>query len=113
MRPDRLLLGEVRGAEALELVQALNTGHRGCMSTLHANSAESTTRRLEVLLMSAGIDWPLGAVKEQISQALDIVVALGRTPDGRRQVTEVAELVGMDNGHYQWDLQFRRDASDV
>ncbi|WP_420550523.1 ATPase, T2SS/T4P/T4SS family [Litorivicinus lipolyticus] len=107
MRPDRLLLGEVRGAEALELIQALNTGHRGCMSTLHANSATACARRLEVLLLSAGIDWPLVAVREQIAQALDLVVAIEKAPSGQRRVVEVAELVGFDGDDYQWMHHYR------
>ena len=109
MRPDRLILGEVRGGEALELIQALNTGHRGCMSTLHANSATACARRLEVLLLSAGIDWPLVAVREQIGQALDLVVAIEKGPDGVRRVVEVAELIGFDDGDYRWHHHFREN----
>lgn len=107
MRPDRLILGEVRGAEALELIQALNTGHRGCMSTLHANSATAAARRLEMLLMLSGLDWPLEAVREQIAQGLDVVVAIGRTPTGQRRVESIHELVGLDESGYQWECHYR------
>lgn len=107
MRPDRLILGEVRGPEALELIQALNTGHRGCMSTLHANSATAAARRLEMLLMLSGLDWPLEAVREQIAQGLDLVVSVGRTPGGKRQVEGIYELVGLDDQGYQWECHYR------
>lgn len=109
MRPDRILLGEVRGAEALELVQALNTGHRGCLSTLHANHAQAAARRMEMLLMLSGLDWPLIAVREQIACALDLVVGVERTPDGQRRVSGIYELSGMDDHGYQWEAHYRGD----
>ncbi|MCB0978716.1 MAG: CpaF family protein [Acidimicrobiales bacterium] len=93
MRPDRLLLGEVRGGEALDLVQAMNTGHDGSLSTLHANSCVDALRRLEALVLMAGIGLPLDAVRDHIASAVDLVVHLVRGPDGRRYVDEVAEVV--------------------
>lgn len=113
MRPDRLLLGEVRGGEALELVQALNTGHRGCMSTLHANHAKAATRRMEMLLMLSGLDWPLEAVKEQIACALDLVVSVERDPFGARRVSGIYELAGLDQDDYQWVCHYDRQDSHV
>lgn len=110
MRPDRLLLGEVRGAEALELVQALNTGHRGCLSTLHANHANAAGRRMEMLLMLSGLDWPLIAVREQIACALDLVISVERTPDGRRRVSGIYELAGLDDHGYQWEQHYQAAA---
>ena len=113
MRPDRILLGEVRGVEALELIQALNTGHRGCMSTLHANTATAATRRLEMLLMLSGLDWPLEAVREQIACALDLVVSIERDAFGQRRVSGIYELLGLDRDEYQWICHFDGDASDA
>jgi pilus assembly protein CpaF len=92
MRPDRIVIGEVRGAEALDLLTALNTGHEGALSTIHANSPEDALRRLETLALMAGIGLPHGAVREQVCRRVRIVVHLVRGPDGRRRVTEVAEV---------------------
>ncbi|MBX3314466.1 MAG: CpaF family protein [Actinobacteria bacterium] len=94
MRPDRLLLGEVRGGEALDLLQAMNTGHDGSLSTLHANGCADALRRLETLVLLAGIGLPLDAVRDHIAAAVDIVVHLVRDVDGLRRVEEVAEVVG-------------------
>jgi pilus assembly protein CpaF len=92
MRPDRIVIGEVRGAEALDLLTALNTGHEGALSTIHANSPEDALRRLETLALMAGIGLPHGAVREQVCRGVRVVVHLVRGPDGRRRVTEVAEV---------------------
>lgn len=93
MRPDRLVIGEVRGGEALDLLLALNTGHRGSLTTCHANGPDSGLRRLETLCLLGGIDLPLGAIREQIGSAIDFVVHLGRTADGLRRISSVAEVV--------------------
>jgi len=99
MRPDRLLLGEVRGGEALDLLQALNTGHDGSLSTIHANSPRDALSRLETLTLMAGADLPLRAVREQVASAVQLVVQQQRLPDGRRRVTHLAEVAGIaDNG---------------
>jgi pilus assembly protein CpaF len=92
MRPDRIVIGEVRGAEALDLLTALNTGHEGALSTIHANSPEDALRRLETLALMAGIGLPHGAVREQVCRGVRVVVHLVRGPDGGRRVTEVAEV---------------------
>ncbi len=92
MRPDRILVGEVRGAEAFDLLQAMNTGHDGCMSTCHANGAEDALRRLESMVMMADSGLPLGALRDQISSALDFVVHLARGAAGQRRIVEVAEV---------------------
>ena len=94
MRPDRILLGEVRSAEAFDLLQAMNTGHDGCMSTCHANSAADALRRLESMAMTSDSGLPLDALREQISSALDFVVHLARESGGRRRVMEIAEVRG-------------------
>lgn len=93
MRPDRILVGEVRGAEALEMLWAMNTGHEGSLSTCHANSPLDALRRLEIMVLTAGLDLPLGAVRDQITSAVDLVVQVARLADGRRQVVAVAEVL--------------------
>jgi len=94
LRPDRLVVGEVRGGEALDLLQALNTGHAGCLATVHANGPADALRRLETLVLLAGVGLPLGAVRAQLASAVDAVVHVARGPDGSRRVVAVAE-VGM------------------
>lgn len=92
MRPDRIIVGEVRGAEALDMLQAMNTGHEGSMSTCHANSPIDALRRLETMGMQADIDLPLSALRYQIASAIDLVVGVRRCPDGARTVYEVSEV---------------------
>jgi pilus assembly protein CpaF len=90
MRPDRIVIGEVRGAEALDLLTALNTGHDGALSTVHANSPADALNRLETLALMAGVGLPHAAIAEQVRRGIDLVVHLQRRPDGSRRVTEVA-----------------------
>lgn len=94
MRPDRIVLGEVRGAEAFDLMQALNTGHRGGMSTIHANSPDDALRRLETLVLSAGTGVPAAVVERQLAAAIDVVVQVARTGGLAREVVEVARVIG-------------------
>ncbi|MGI8776304.1 MAG: CpaF family protein [Acidimicrobiales bacterium] len=96
MRPDRILVGEVRGPEALDMLQAMNTGHEGSLSTCHANSPADALRRLETMILMGDVDLPLDAVRTQLESALDLVVQVARTPGGSRQVVEVAEVRGGD-----------------
>jgi pilus assembly protein CpaF len=98
MRPDRIVVGEVRGAEALDMLQALNTGHDGSLTTLHANSPEDALRRLETLALMAGVGLPHSAVREQVTSALDLVVHQARLPDGSRAVESVCEVVRVAGG---------------
>jgi pilus assembly protein CpaF len=93
MRPDRIVIGEVRGPEALDLLTALNTGHDGALSTIHANSPADALSRLETLALMAGVGLPHAAVAEQVQRGIDLVVHLERRPDGSRVVTEIAEVV--------------------
>jgi pilus assembly protein CpaF len=93
MRPDRIVIGEVRGGEALDLLMALNTGHEGALSTVHANSPEDALRRIETLALMAGVGLPHEAIREQLGRGLDLVVHLARLSDGSRRVVEVAEVV--------------------
>jgi pilus assembly protein CpaF len=92
MRPDRIVIGEVRGGEALDLLTALNTGHEGALSTVHANSPEDALRRLETLCLIAGVGLPHAAIREQLGRGIDLVVHLARLADGSRKVVEVAEV---------------------
>jgi pilus assembly protein CpaF len=92
MRPDRIVVGEVRGGEALDMLQAMNTGHRGSLTTAHASSAYRALLRLETMAMMAGLDLPLAAIQEQIRRGVEIVVHQERGPDGRRRIVEIAEV---------------------
>lgn len=96
MRPDRIVIGEVRGGESLDLLQAMNTGHEGSISTIHANSPRDAIARLETLVLMAGMDLPLRAIREQIGSALDVIVQVNRMKDGSRRVTHVTEVHGME-----------------
>ncbi len=93
LRPDRLVVGEFRGAEVLAAVEAMNTGHDGSMATCHANSAVDALRRVETLLMQAAPSWPLVAIRRQVTRSIDAVVHVARQPQGRRRIVEVAEVV--------------------
>jgi len=96
MRPDRIVVGEVRGGEALDMLQAMNTGHDGSLSTVHANSPRDALSRLETMVLMAGVDLPARAIREQVSAAVDIVVHLARFRDGIRRITHVTEVEGME-----------------
>lgn len=93
LRPDRLVVGEIRGDEASELLQALNTGHDGSLSSIHANSPHDAIARLESLVMRTGVGWPLATVRHLVQRAVDVVVHVERLPDGIRRITEVAEVL--------------------
>ena len=96
MRPDRIVVGEVRGGECLDMLQAMNTGHEGSLSTVHANSPRDAVSRLETLVLMAGMDLPLRAIREQIASAIDVFVQLSRLRDGTRRITAVTEVQGME-----------------
>ena len=97
MRPDRIVIGECRGGESLDMLQAMNTGHDGSISTLHANSPRDTVARLETLVLMAGMDLPMRAIREQIASAVDLIVQLTRMRDGSRRITAVTEVLGIEN----------------
>lgn len=96
MRPDRIIVGEVRGSETIDMLQAMNTGHEGSLSTVHANSPRDALRRVETMVLLGGTDLPLRAVREQVANSIDVVVHLVRDPLGRRFVTQITEVVGME-----------------
>jgi pilus assembly protein CpaF len=96
MRPDRIIVGECRGGEALDMLQAMNTGHDGSLTTVHANSPRDALSRLETLVLMAGMDLPLKVVRQQISSAIDLIVQQARLKDGSRKVTAITEVVGME-----------------
>ncbi|WP_404312923.1 CpaF family protein [Agrococcus terreus] len=96
MRPDRIVVGEVRGGETLDMLQAMNTGHDGSLSTVHANTPRDAIARLETLVLMAGMDLPLRAIREQIASAVDVIVQLTRLRDGTRRITAVTEVQGME-----------------
>jgi len=96
MRPDRIVVGEVRGGEAMDMLQAMNTGHTGSLTTLHANTPRDATSRLETMAMMAGLEMPLVAIRKQIASAINLIVHLARLPDGSRKMTYITELSGME-----------------
>jgi pilus assembly protein CpaF len=96
MRPDRIIVGEVRGAEALDMLQAMNTGHEGSMTTVHSNSPRDALSRVETMVLMSGYDLPVRAIREQITSALHVIMHLDRMPDGLRIVTALTELQGME-----------------
>jgi len=97
MRPDRIVVGECRGGEALDMLQAMNTGHEGSLTTTHANSPIEAVARLEVMALMAGLDLPQKAIREQLATSVDLIVQQSRLPDGTRKVVEIAEVVGLDD----------------
>jgi pilus assembly protein CpaF len=96
MRPDRIIVGEVRGGEALDMLQAMNTGHDGSLTTIHANSARDALHRLEMLVLMAGVELPVKAIREQIAGGFDLLIHIARLVDGSRRVTQVTEIAGME-----------------
>jgi pilus assembly protein CpaF len=96
MRPNRIIIGEVRGSEALDMLQAMNTGHSGSLATVHANTPRDAMARLETMVMMAGYDLPVRAIRDQVASGLDIVVQLTRFRDGSRRITQVSEILGME-----------------
>jgi pilus assembly protein CpaF len=96
MRPDRIVVGEARGGEALDMLQAMNTGHDGSLTTIHSNSPRDTLARIETMVLMSGMDLPIRAVREQVASAVDMVIHLHRFRDGSRRITDIAEVVGME-----------------
>jgi len=96
MRPDRIIIGEVRGAEALDMLQAMNTGHEGSMTTVHSNSTRDALRRIENMVSMAGLKYPVHVIRDQMASTLDLIVHIARMTGGRRKVVSVSEISGME-----------------
>jgi pilus assembly protein CpaF len=96
MRPERIIIGECRGAEALDMLQAMNTGHAGSMTTLHANTTRDAQARLETMVMMAGMDLPVKAMRQQISSAVDLIIQANRLQGGPRKITSITEVMNME-----------------
>ncbi len=96
MRPDRIVVGEVRGGEALDMLQAMNTGHDGSLTTTHSNSPRDTLHRVETMVLMAGMDLPLRAIREQVASAFDLIIHLERLSDGTRKLVQMSEVQGME-----------------
>ena len=96
MRPDRIIVGEVRGGEALDMLQAMNTGHDGSLSTVHANTTRDALSRLETMVLMAGMDLPERAIKEQVASAINLLIHLARLSDGTRKLVRISEITGME-----------------
>ncbi|HAN50648.1 MAG TPA: pilus assembly protein [Lachnospiraceae bacterium] len=110
LRPDRIIVGECRGGEALEMLQAMGTGHPGSISTGHANSAKDMVSRLETMvLMAGGVELPLDAIRKQISSGIDLIIQLGRLKDRSRRLLEICEVVGMEDGEVKLNSLYRLD----
>ena len=112
LRPDRLVIGEIRGGEALDLLQAMNTGHSGSMSTIHANTSLDALSRMETCAIMSGIELPLTALRMQVASAINCVVHTMRLPDGSRKTVEIAEVLPLDHGEYRMRslMHWRTDA---
>ena len=114
MRPDRIIVGEVRGAEAFDMMQAMNTGHEGSLTTIHANSPRDALIRIENMVMMAGFDLPVRAIREQIAAALDLIIQIARFPDGRRRLIQITEITGRESDTVTTQdlFSFRQDRMD-
>jgi pilus assembly protein CpaF len=96
MRPDRIIIGECRGAEALDMIQAMNTGHEGSLTTLHANTPRDALSRLETMMLMAGFDLPIRALRQQVASSIDLMIQVNRLQGGPRKVTSICEVQGME-----------------
>ena len=114
MRPDRIVVGEVRDGAALDMLQAMNTGHEGSLTTIHANSSKDALVRIENLVLMAGVEFPIRVIREQISEAIDIIIHQARLRDGSRRVTEICEVTGIDVDSIQLQdiFRFSNDSND-
>jgi len=113
MRPDRIIVGEVRGSEAFDMLQAMNTGHEGSLTTVHANGTRDALARIENMVLMAGFDLPVRAIREQIAAALHLVVQLVRFSDGKRRIASVAEITGLESGTVTMQELYRFEQSGV
>ena len=113
MRPDRIIVGECRGKEAFDMLQAMNTGHSGSLTTMHANSPKDALNRLETLVLMAGMEIPIKAIREYINNAIDIVINVERKQDGKRRVSSIVEVIGIENDEICLEEIFKYNETDV
>ena len=113
MRPDRIVVGECRGGEAIDMLQAMNTGHDGSLTTIHANTPRDVLSRLEVLVLMAGMDLPVTAIREQVASAVNLIIQQTRFPCGSRKITRITEVVGVESGTVQLQDIFRFEQQGV
>jgi pilus assembly protein CpaF len=113
MRPDRIIIGECRGAEAWDMLMAMNTGHEGSMTTVHANTAKDALRRLESMVLRTGIEAPLTMIQSDLANTIHFIVQTGRSLEGKRQITEVVEITGRDKDEYQINPIFKMVAGEI
>ena len=113
MRPDRIIVGEVRGKEAFDMLQAMNTGHEGSLTTLHANGCVDALNRLETMVLMNGIEIPVSAIRDYIKDAINIVVNIARLSDGRRKITEIAEITGIKNQEISLNSIFKFEQTGI
>jgi pilus assembly protein CpaF len=112
MRPDRIVVGEVRDGAALDMLQAMNTGHEGSLTTIHANSPKDALIRIENLVLMAGVEFPIRVIREQISEAIDLIIHQARLRDGSRKVTAISEVTGIDIDSVQLQEIYRFTSSE-
>jgi pilus assembly protein CpaF len=111
MRPDRIVIGEIRGGEALDLIQAMTSGHRGCLSTVHGTLPTDALSRLETMALMSDVEMPIPVLRSQVASAIDFIIQVARGNDGVRRVTHITELVGFDEGTgYRTDALFELGA---
>lgn len=113
MRPDRIIVGECRGKEAFDMLQAMNTGHSGSLTTMHANSPKDALNRLETLVLMAGMEIPIKAIREYINNAIDIVINVERKQDGKRRISSIVEVIGIENDEICLEEIFKYNETDV
>lgn len=113
MRPDRIIVGEVRGAEAFDMLQAMNTGHEGSLTTVHANSPEDALRRLEAMVIMSGAELPSSVIREYLVGAIDFIIQIGRLPDGKRKMLSISEMVKGEEQSFRLQEIFRFEQTGV
>ncbi|MBF0500496.1 MAG: CpaF family protein [Candidatus Riflebacteria bacterium] len=113
MRPDRIIVGECRSEEALDMLQAMNTGHDGSLTTLHSNAPRDAIARLETMVLMAGVDLPLRAIREQIASSINIIIQTSRFSDGTRKVVEVVEVVGIEDTNIMTQTLYKYEKKSV
>lgn len=113
MRPDRIIVGEVRGSEAFDMLQAMNTGHEGSLTTVHANTPKDALSRLEAMVMMSGMDLPTEVIRQYILGAVDLIVQIGRLPDGQRKMLAISEVIQQEDGSVQVVDIFRFQQTNV